>query len=1222
MHSKKSIYFLLFITLISVIQADKIKENTNKNYIISIKDSSKYSFDIQPSKPEESKFRKKDEIPKFNSIDFNELEQIINSNDCAAQLNSNDTSLCNLSMPTNSLVAEEKGNKSGSNSINIEELEKKLKPKKSFVNQQMKELAELILDNIDTYDNDSLITKEIHSIIHKRSTTSLDDILNNKAFSKILKKSYNILDVTVIYAYLSVQLYEIIKDLPNVVEIIEDFEIKFPQNPDKQYYNITDIKVDTKWDDVLVDENTYSHLSLISQSKVDFNLIGKYDTNYYYPSSAGAGVDIYIIDSGIYTDHVDFDTTDRTVTCEGIAVGDTFTKFAENDERRKTCYSVDTENYIYHGSAVASAAAGSRYGVARKANIHVIAMSVKQMSYIGALMYIYNNAKNPHKTIINISSGSYKYVGVLDKTINMLTRKGFMIITSAGNDGIDACTTEVRYSFDFGDVNEKYYPASYIDTISVGSISNYDDIEITPARKVYESALFSNFGECIDIYAPGYAYLARIPRPFEEGKFYSDYLLQHGTSFSSPIIAGVAALLVSEHPEITFNQEKLRKMLLDLSIKNIIGSLNSMGISNNFVNIGKKVVYSSNEEYMGCGIHSGKMSCSDDQCCSIDGYCGKTEIYCDINCQSEFGRCSPNNTPSGQDNTSTEGEYKNNFIYNYWNDLCLKFSPENYITNNLILTKCEKTDEDSIWYISSHGDSKFIEDYYVDVCVNVDENNLAYAYHCDSGTVFKDIITSSCRDSIQSEAYPGKCLKPVVDDYVPYGITIFTENIGLRVKMDDCNDDDEYQRWRINNVLDEIPDDEYYGYQKRDKIASEDKNEESTDLVVDVEDDDEENVTASLEADEDSEFSNDNDYYLESEDDNETTSQAENIKKAFEKETTIVNNEEVTETISINNEKVHDKETTSIDDNEVHEKETTSIDNKEIHEKETTSIDDKEVHEEETTSIDDNEVHEKETTSIDNEEKETISINDEMETDTVYTTYEGESSSINNEIKTNTVSTTYEEEETTASEQLTYYETEYEVSTGNPNETEYITEYITEPSDIFYNNFGEVFYREDYIPCNYYEARVTNTKSVWIYNKDLNLCLTAMEKSKHQARLIPCDSENEYQKWLIPDDNEGYYVNKKDNSISIIYSQNSLVIAEYIEVIQLERIFVKNHSSIIFNEDENLVIYDPYTGEKICFNIQEKEKSKKTDVLVDIIACEESNSHWKLTTKFPVTTQK
>ncbi|ORX78747.1 subtilisin-like protein [Anaeromyces robustus] len=760
---------------------NKNKNKNNKYYIITIKDRSTYSYVIQPSKQNENEniiLKKKDlnEKEKFKLIDIVDVEDIITSNDCYFEINKknlNDTTLCQLNKNKETVL-----NKKGE--IDIEKLEKKLIPKPSFVSEQLEILAELIMDNIDTYENDDIISNEIHNIIKKRSMTSLKDIIDNKAFSKILKKILDILDVTVIRAYLSEKVVELIKTLSDVVECIEDIKINIPNlpihenkksknepknNKDKNtkennyqeiiYYNITDIIKDTNWKNISIEEHAGNHLSLISQSKVDMKLIGQYDENYYYPTSAGEGVDIYIIDSGININHKDFDATYRTVSCDAYV--DDFhnlIKINKNDEKFKNC----GENYPnqFHGIAVASAAAGTINGVAKKANIHMINAGFFLIDTYILLDFIEKNAKNPHKTVINMSFNSYSYSNTLDKLINILVRKGFMLIASSGNDSTNSCITDTRYIESLNrKVNDKSYPCAYNDVICVGSFeNNVKPSGVYSLNNPYPIANFSNYGNCVDIFAPGFANLASFPNDITKNKIYSNTNEVKGTSYSSPIVSGIAALLISENPEIEFNQSILKKMLIDLSVKDAITNLENLDSPNNIVNIGKKIVYSSNNEY-------------------------------------------------------------NKFLlYNYWTDLYLKYIPENSINENIQLTlyndntrnRNHKNENDFnySWNINNNN-YKIIQNNHLNICLNINNTNgIVYAGNCTNPTIFNTISEFDMNDTIQSEKYPGMCLKGIKSDFNPYGITLFTESKGIRVRMDPCDENDETQHWRIKNISENI----------------------------------------------------------------------------------------------------------------------------------------------------------------------------------------------------------------------------------------------------------------------------------------------------------------------------------------------------------------------------------------------------------------------------------
>eukprot|EP00833_Pecoramyces_ruminatium_P018204 jgi/Orpsp1_1/1192236/evm.model.d7180000091615.1 len=67
-------------------------------------------------------------------------------------------------------------------------------------------------------------------------------------------------------------------------------------------------------------------------------------------------------------------------------------------------------------------------------------------------------------------------------------------------------------------------------------------------EKMYERASYSSFGDCVALFAPG---AIQFSKDSLEDVMYSDY----GTSFASPIVAGVAATLMSEDSETQYNFE-------------------------------------------------------------------------------------------------------------------------------------------------------------------------------------------------------------------------------------------------------------------------------------------------------------------------------------------------------------------------------------------------------------------------------------------------------------------------------------------------------------------------------------------------------------------------------------------------------------------------------------------------------------------------------------------
>jgi subtilisin family serine protease len=107
----------------------------------------------------------------------------------------------------------------------------------------------------------------------------------------------------------------------------------------------------------------------------------------------------------------------------------------------------------------------------------------------------------------------------LDDAVNRSIAKGITYVVAAGNDHRDAC---------------KQSPAHAPNAITVGATDQNDT-----------RATFSNFGSCLDIFAPG----VRIPSASSDSN--TGMRLMNGTSMASPHVAGAAALVLAAHPAWT-----------------------------------------------------------------------------------------------------------------------------------------------------------------------------------------------------------------------------------------------------------------------------------------------------------------------------------------------------------------------------------------------------------------------------------------------------------------------------------------------------------------------------------------------------------------------------------------------------------------------------------------------------------------------------------------------
>ncbi|KAG9126046.1 subtilisin-like serine protease [Ceratobasidium sp. 392] len=221
--------------------------------------------------------------------------------------------------------------------------------------------------------------------------------------------------------------------------------------------------------------------------------------DYAAESTAGQGVDVYVIDTGINTEHVSF---------EGRA---SFGFAAQGQPE------VDDQG---HGTHCAGTIASKDFGVAKAAN--VIAVKVLGADGSGATSDIVNgiafamqSAQQSGKpSVISMSLGG----GVsraLDQAVTAAVGAGMHVVVAAGNEAADANTSS---------------PARAPAVITVGASNIADNV-----------ANFSNFGQGVDIFAPGEQVISTFI-----GSTTAKQILS-GTSMACPHVAGmVAAILSSE----------------------------------------------------------------------------------------------------------------------------------------------------------------------------------------------------------------------------------------------------------------------------------------------------------------------------------------------------------------------------------------------------------------------------------------------------------------------------------------------------------------------------------------------------------------------------------------------------------------------------------------------------------------------------------------------------
>lgn len=252
---------------------------------------------------------------------------------------------------------------------------------------------------------------------------------------------------------------------------------------------------------------------------------GSLNNAYMYLNTA-PDINFYVVDSGCLTTHQEFQGR-ATFLVDGTGTGET-----------------DGNG---HGTFVLSELIGATYGVAKQGN----GFCAKALDSNGdgdlssittCVMAVieHSQTNTSRRGVVNLSLGG-PYSSTLNNMILTLSQNNLFVSISAGNSDADACN---------------YSPSS------LGGVSGSNVMVVGCSDMTDFRCSFSNFGSCTNIYAPGEdvvgAYI---------GSNIATTTLS-GTSMSSPLVGGVAGLVLQQDLSLTVAQ--VNQLILEWSTQNII----------------------------------------------------------------------------------------------------------------------------------------------------------------------------------------------------------------------------------------------------------------------------------------------------------------------------------------------------------------------------------------------------------------------------------------------------------------------------------------------------------------------------------------------------------------------------------------------------------------------------------------------------------------------------
>jgi thermitase len=262
----------------------------------------------------------------------------------------------------------------------------------------------------------------------------------------------------------------------------------------------------------------------------------------------GKGIIVAVIDSGIDESHPDL---------KGKIAG-----------TKNLSTSSTTDDIFGHGTAVAgviAATTNNGEGIAgvcpdcKLLNVKVSNDSDGGVASLEPIAEAIHWSVDNGAKVINISIASQIQSRILEDAVNYAWGKGVLVVAGAGN-----CGGETYAKNSCSNQNPIMYPAAHDNAVAVGAI-DYNG----------NKALFSEHGSWVDVMAPGVEIATTAPTKKYNSGSNLNYAYFSGTSFSAPMVAGIAALAYSTSPSVV----EVRKKIEGTAIKGS-GSFSAYGLVN------------------------------------------------------------------------------------------------------------------------------------------------------------------------------------------------------------------------------------------------------------------------------------------------------------------------------------------------------------------------------------------------------------------------------------------------------------------------------------------------------------------------------------------------------------------------------------------------------------------------------------------------------------------